>query len=118
MTGVQTCALPIWAEAAGCDILLLDEERHALEALKRGYDVIYNTVPSWLFGRDYLFDLDKNTLLVDLASAPGGIDIKAARELGANVNWATSLPGKYAPRSAGELIGECIDSIITREVKL
>ena len=108
----------LWAEANGCDILLLDEERRALEALKSGYDVIYNTVPCWLFSRDYLSELDKNTLIVDLASAPGGVDIKAARELGANVNWATSLPGKYAPRSAGALIGECIDSIISREVKL
>ena len=107
----------LWAEAVGCDILLLDDERHALEALKTGYDVIYNTVPSWLFGREYLSELDKNTLIVDLASAPGGVDIKAARELGANVNWATSLPGKYAPSSAGELIGECIDSIIKREAQ-
>lgn len=106
----------LWAEAVGSDIMLLDEERHALEALKHGYDVIYNTVPSWLFSGEYLVELDKNTLIVDLASAPGGVDIKAARELGANVNWATSLPGKYAPRSAGELIGECVYSVIKREV--
>ena len=108
----------LWAEAVGSNILLLDEHRHALEALKSGYDVIYNTVPSWLFCRDYLSELDKNTLIVDLASAPGGVDIKAARELGTNVNWATSLPGKYAPRSAGELIGECVESVIKMEVAL
>ena len=105
----------LWAQEPGCDILLLNENRSALKSLATGYDVIDNTVPIWLFDREYLTLLDKKTLIVDLASAPGGVDIKAARELRANVNWATSLPGKYAPRSAGELIGECVDSIIKRE---
>ncbi len=101
-----------WAQSYGCDTLKISADRCWTDTLKSGYDVIYNTVPFWLFDRDFLIGCDKNTFIVDLASAPGGVDIRAARELGANVSWATSLPGKYAPRSAGELIAECVDKII------
>jgi len=101
-----------WAQSYGCDTIRICVGEAWNEALKRGYDVIYNTVPYWLFERDFLIECDKNTFIVDLASAPGGVDIRAARELGSNVSWATSLPGKYAPRSAGEIIAECVDKII------
>ncbi len=108
----------LWAESVGCNTHRLDEKREALLSICSGYDVIYNTVPFWLFTREYLEKLEKNTLIIDLASAPGGVDIKAARELGTNVIWATSLPGKYAPQSAGEHIAECVDRIIKGEVGL
>lgn len=101
-----------WAQSYGCKTIRIIEGSDCLSELRRGYDVIYNTVPYWLFDRDFLTDVDKDTFIVDLASAPGGVDICAAKELGANVRWATSLPGKYAPRSAGELIAECIHNII------
>ena len=80
------------------------------------YDVIYNTVPERILGRDFLEALDKSTLLFELASAPGGFDISAAQELGVNISWALSLPGKYAPLSAGELIADSIIQIISKEV--
>ena len=84
--------------------------------MARGYDVIFNTVPFWLFGRDFLEKVDSETVLIELASAPGGIDVCAAKELRSNVLWAASLPGKYAPQSAGLLIASCVEDILKREV--
>ena len=78
----------------------------------RGYNIIYNTVPSVIFGRDFLSKVDRDTLLIELASVPGGFDICAARELGANISWALSLPGKYAPESAGAIIAENVLKIL------
>lgn len=101
-----------FAESLGCESKRITEGVSWWRDLTRGYDVIYNTVPTWIFGRDFLSAVDKKTLIVDLASAPGGVDIRAARELGSNVSWATSLPGKYAPRSAGEIIASCVLRII------
>ena len=106
-----------FAESMGCDSLAL-EEAGAIFSLAEGYDVIYNTVPHWLFRREFLERMDERTFLLDLASVPGGVDICAAKELGCNVLWATSLPGKYAPESAGELIATCLDEILRREVGL
>lgn len=103
-----------WAESFGCGALDLSREG-AIHRLRTGYDVIYNTVPHWLFDRSFLEKADPDTFLIDLASVPGGVDIGAAKELGSNVLWATSLPGKYAPDSAGELIANCVDRIMREE---
>ena len=101
-----------FAESFGCDTKRIVDGTRWWGDLAQGYDVIYNTVPTWIFGREFLSAVDKRTFIVDLASAPGGVDIRAAKELGSNVSWATSLPGKYAPRSAGEIIAACVLRII------
>lgn len=100
-----------FAACRGCHTLQL-KHADSVEPLLQGYDVICNTVPSWLFLRRHLEQLDRRTLYVELASAPGGIDVCAAKELALPVFWASSLPGKYAPISAGELIGACVQRII------
>ncbi len=106
-----------WAQSLGCSVISLAEQgKAALDPLTSGYDVIYNTVPHWLFDRDFLEKVGRSTFLIDLASVPGGVDICAAKELSSNVLWATSLPGKYAPISAGNLIADCVDRILCQEV--
>lgn len=106
-----------WAFSTGCSVLKIENDgKDGLSQLAHGYDIIYNTVPHWLFDRAFLEKADRKTFIVDLASVPGGVDICAAKELGSNVLWATSLPGKYAPKSAGELIGTCVDGILREEV--
>ena len=95
-------------ELMGCNIRQIKEGTLWSKEFRHGYDIIFNTVPSWLFDRSFLENADKKLLIIELASAPGGVDICAARELSSNVLWASSLPGKYAPQSAGMLIAECI----------
>ena len=99
-----------WAKLAGARTQKLDAK--AIDSLQSGYDVIFNTVPTWLFCEDFLIRMSKKTQIIDLASSPGGVDISAAKKIGANVVWASSLPGKYAPESAGDLIFDCIKGII------
>ena len=102
-----------WARLAGASTMRLNSE--SIDRLTHGYDIIFNTVPSWLFLEDFLLKINKDTLIVDLASSPGGVDVSAAKKLSSRVLWASSLPGKYAPESAGELIASCIKNIISEE---
>ena len=95
-------------EIMGCKTIVIEESGNWSGELEQGYDIIFNTVPAWIFDREFLQRADKSLTVIELASAPGGVDICAARELGTNVLWASSLPGKYAPHSAGTLIGECV----------
>ena len=74
--------------------------------------VVFNTVPSRLFTRSILQTLPRDCLIIDLASAPGGVDMTAAKELGVPVIWATALPGKCAPESAGVILGQTVHSIL------
>lgn len=108
-----------WGYSTGCSVIKIGdtpELKENIYKLSHGYDVIYNTVPKWLFDRKFLEGADRGTFIIDLASVPGGVDICAAKELGSNVLWATSLPGKYAPISAGNIIASCVDNILQREV--
>ncbi len=76
------------------------------------FRLILNTVPAKLFDADKLAQIPKDSLLIDLASKPGGVDFDAARQLGVNVIWALSLPGKVAPITAGQIICDTIGHII------
>ena len=77
------------------------------------YDLIFNTVPATVFTRDVL--CNTKAVITDLASVPGGVDSDAACELGVKVIRALSLPGKVAPRSAGEIITGSVRDILTEE---
>lgn len=98
-----------WASLEGAEVKKLDAS--AVEQLTEGYDIIFNTVPAWLFFEDFLSKMSESTQIIDLASSPGGVDVSAAKKLGSKVLWASSLPGKYAPDSAGALIADCVRNI-------
>ena len=57
----------------------------------------------------------KETLLIDLASNPGGIDKKAIKDRNLKFVWALSLPGKVAPTTSAEFIKNTIYNIL-REI--
>lgn len=81
-------------------------------SLVHGYDLVFNTVPALIFDESLLKNTDKSTLLIDLASLPGGVDFESARKLDIDAHRALSLPGKCAPKSAGEIIKKTVFSII------
>lgn len=77
------------------------------------FDVIFNTVPSKVLDAPTLSRLSRGCLVIDLASAPGGVDMEAAKAFGVNTIWALSLPGKVAPVTAGEILCDTIKSILS-----
>ncbi len=99
----------VWAKAQGYNIVHIND----MFLDNKQFDVIFNTVPSMVFDANKLKIIDKESLIIDLASKPGGIDFSAANELGHKVIWALSLPGKVAPISAGDIIYDTIMTIIS-----
>lgn len=76
------------------------------------YDIIFNTAPALIFTRRVLSKMHFFPLMIDLSSAPGGIDFDAAEKLGIRTIHALSLPGKVAPKTAGEIIKQTIYHIM------
>ena len=72
------------------------------------YDVIVNTVPHLILTEERLKYVKEDCLLVDLASNPGGIDKKAAKDKNLKLIWALALPGKVAPVTTAEFIKETV----------
>ncbi len=76
------------------------------------FDIIFNTVPKTVLDFQMLSEISNSTLIIDLASKPGGVDFETAKLLGKNVIWALSLPGKTAPKTAGNIIYSTIQNIL------
>lgn len=97
-----------WAWAAGMQGIFYEQA----PAFAGVFDYIVNTVPALVLGSPILKQCKPDCLLVEIASAPGGIDEKAAQACGLKVVKASSLPGKVAPETAGQIISDTIQNII------
>ncbi len=78
------------------------------------FDIIFNTVPSMIFSHSLIDRMNKKTLIIDLASLPGGVDFPYAEAVGLKAISALSLPGKCAPKSAGEILMNGILGILRK----
>ena len=65
-----------------------------------------------VLGASVLEKLPPASLIVDLASRPGGTDFAAAAALGHTALHALSLPGKCAPETAGEFVARAVLGIL------
>jgi len=75
-------------------------------------DVVFNTIPAAVLTGEVLRRMSPDTLIIDLASAPGGTDFAAANEYGIKALLAPGLPGKVAPITAGRVLAEVIPRLI------
>ncbi|XMB66388.1 hypothetical protein RI065_08785 [Mycoplasmatota bacterium zrk1] len=74
------------------------------------YDTIINTVPVNIFSLEVL-KRTPQTLYLELASYPYGVDISKAKNF-IKTYLGAGLPGKFTPESAGKLIGRKILGIL------
>ena len=75
-------------------------------------NVIFNTVPKTLLDKSNMKDIPKNTLIIDLASPPYGVDVNSWRDFGLKVLYASSLPGKVAPVTTATYIWDTVKRIL------
>jgi len=92
----------VWA--AGYHPVLIQNLREAI----RSADLIFNTAPAMVLSDAILTRAQPDAVLIDLASAPGGTDFAAARELGITARLAPGLPGIVAPVTAGRIIADVV----------
>ena len=93
-----------WIKAYGYDPVPLSDLKEKLNK----YDVIINTIPYMILDSEALREVRKDTLIIDLASNPGGVDKVAVKENKIKFIWALSLPGKIAPVTSAEFIKETL----------
>lgn len=99
------------AEAEDCGAGVCDFSALALNPA----DFVFNTVPSRVISYNYLSVLGSETVVIELASTPGGIDTQAAHTLGVTLLDGRGLPAKYAPRTAGQILHDIVTEL-AREV--
>ena len=80
-----------------------------------GFDIVFNTADALTITAEILNNSDSDTLIIDLASYPGGVDFNAAEKLGFTAFMASALPGQYSPMTAGEIIADTVLTILREE---
>ena len=100
-----------WARIYGCKA----EDTSGMSEYLSRFVCIFNTVPAPVISGTELRNIRSDAVVIDLASAPGGVDTGAAEAAGIKVITALSLPGRVAPESAGEIIAETAINILFQE---
>ena len=118
LSAMVTCAARkssdlAWIKAYGYYSLNINDMLYDL----KDFDIIINTVPQTIIKEKELKHMNSEVLLVDLASAPGGIDSTTANNMGLKFVWALALPGKIAPTSSAKFIKETIYNVIEEKSK-
>lgn len=99
-----------WAKLENFNVIDISKCREKLN-----FDFVLNTVPAIVLNYDNLKLLNHNTTIIDVASAPGGVNKEDAQKLKIKIIEALGLPGKYFTESAGEIIAQTILKIIKEE---
>ena len=71
------------------------------------YDVIINTIPAKVLPLSKLKDAKKSCYILDLASYSGA-EMCDINSLGLAYDNALGIPGKYSPKTAGEILAQSI----------
>jgi len=98
----------IYGKTLGIDM----REYKQLPKLVRQKACIFNTVPERLLDGSILTYMPRSNLIIDLASAPGGTDFSLCEKMKLTAVLASSLPGRFFPKTAGKILADTVAAII------
>lgn len=78
-------------------------------------DILFNTVPQLIVTAEVLAQMPLASLVIDLASKPGGVDFRFAERRGIKALLAPGLPGIVAPKTAGQIIANILSRLIAEQ---
>lgn len=89
-----------WIEVYGYTPIPIEELKENICKM----DIVFNTVPHMMLDKSTLILMSKETLIIDLASKPGGVDFETAKKLEIKAYLYSGIPGKIAPETSAEYI--------------
>lgn len=102
-----------WSRMLSMEALCIGGEKYFSHIGKQ--DIIFNTVPYNIITDSVASVILPRTLIIDLASAPYGIGEDVLKKYLLNYRRELGIPGRYAPRSAGEILAQAVSSMLSRE---
>ncbi|MEI5906229.1 dipicolinic acid synthetase subunit A [Bacillus spongiae] len=88
----------------------LEEEVHDVH-------LCINTIPAPVVTASAISKMPTHTLIIDLASKPGGTDFRYADKRGIKALLAPGLPGIVAPKTAGQILANVLSSLLLGQWK-
>ncbi|ALC90966.1 dipicolinate synthase subunit A [Bacillus sp. FJAT-18017] len=78
----------------------------------RDADIVINTIPHQIVSASVISKMASHTLIIDLASKPGGTDFRYAEKRGIKAMLAPGLPGIVAPKTAGQILANVLSQLL------
>jgi len=79
-------------------------------------DIVINTIPHLVVTANVISKMPAHTLVIDLASKPGGTDFRYAEKRGVKALLAPGLPGIVAPKTAGQILANVLSQLLAEDV--
>lgn len=67
-------------------------------------DFIFNTIPALIMDSNQVVLLKNDTVIIDISSAPGGVNYEAIEKRRLNAKLCLGLPGKVAPKASAQIL--------------
>lgn len=96
------------AEACGYEVKNYENVTPSLGS----YMFLFNTVPACILDKRKLSYVNKEAVIVDIASMPGGVDFETAKNLGIPTVHCLGIPGKLAPKTASQILAKQILTLL------
>ncbi len=80
----------------------------------RRADFVFNTVPALVLDKEKLDCINKNAIIIDIASYPGGVDFAYCMQKGITARLCLGLPGKYSPKTSGLILEEMVRATLSQ----
>ncbi len=101
------------ANALGFGTVTLD----CLDEILPSFDYIFNSIPALVLDARLLSRISKDAVIIDIASAPGGLDYKKAKELELNASLCLGIPGKISPKASAQILADKVFDHISNRKK-
>ncbi|GBF11294.1 dipicolinate synthase subunit A [Tepidibacillus sp. HK-1] len=86
-----------------------------LEQVVYDVDLLFNTIPETVVTAKVIAAMPHHSLIIDLASKPGGTDFRYAEKRGIKALLAPGLPGIVAPKTAGQIIANVLTRLVLEQ---
>lgn len=83
-----------------------------IEQQVKDTDILINTIPLLIVTASVISKMPAHTLIIDLASKPGGTDFRYAEKRGIKALLAPGLPGIVAPKTAGQILANVLAQLL------
>lgn len=93
-----------WIKANGFHVVNIEN----LEKEVYKMDIIFNTIPHLILTEKIINKMKKSTIIIDLASKPGGTNFEYAKKVNINAQLYGGIPGKIAPKSTAKYMRDFI----------
>ncbi|MCP8969046.1 dipicolinic acid synthetase subunit A [Ectobacillus ponti] len=94
------------------EMVMVPFHMNDIEKEVQNADVVINTIPHQVVTASVISKMPAHTLIIDLASKPGGTDFRYAEKRGIKAFLAPGLPGIVAPKTAGQILANVLSSLL------